>query len=150
MESEFIKTAEPVGSKSIVINYYLHVSPATIRNDIMNLEKEGLIYQPHISAGRIPTNAGYRNYIDNFENDLNIQKFAKNLIQNLTHKHHLTKIQEKIYDLVSILAQATFNISFATIPGKERAFYLGVSNILKQPEFQQKLMNASQIIEVFE
>jgi heat-inducible transcriptional repressor len=60
----YIATAEPVGSKALVEEYNLSVSPATIRNAMGVLEKEGLLYQPHTSAGRIPSDSGYRIYVD--------------------------------------------------------------------------------------
>ncbi|KGF73251.1 HrcA family transcriptional regulator [Neosynechococcus sphagnicola sy1] len=60
----YIATAEPVGSKALVEEYNLSVSPATIRNAMGVLEKVGLLYQPHTSAGRIPSDSGYRIYVD--------------------------------------------------------------------------------------
>lgn len=60
----YIATAEPVGSKALVEEYNLRVSPATIRNAMGVLEKAGLLYQPHTSAGRIPSDSGYRIYVD--------------------------------------------------------------------------------------
>lgn len=60
----YIATAEPVGSKALVDEYKLRVSPATIRNAMGVLEKAGLLYQPHTSAGRIPSDSGYRIYVD--------------------------------------------------------------------------------------
>ena len=60
----YIATAEPVGSKALVEEYKLRVSPATIRNAMGVLEKAGLLYQPHTSAGRIPSDSGYRIYVD--------------------------------------------------------------------------------------
>lgn len=60
----YISTAEPVGSKVLVEEYNLSVSPATIRNSMSFLEKVGLLYQPHASAGRIPSDSGYRIYVD--------------------------------------------------------------------------------------
>lgn len=60
----YIATAEPVGSKALVEDYNLRVSPATIRNAMGVLEKAGLLYQPHTSAGRIPSDSGYRIYVD--------------------------------------------------------------------------------------
>ena len=57
---DFIATSEPVGSKALADRHNLGVSPATIRNDMAALEEEGLIAQPHTSAGRVPTDAGYR------------------------------------------------------------------------------------------
>lgn len=60
----YIATAEPVGSKALVEEYKLRVSPATIRNAMGVLEKAGLLYQPHTSAGRIPSDSGYRIYVN--------------------------------------------------------------------------------------
>lgn len=61
----YIATAEPVGSEALVKEYNLSVSSATIRNAMGVLEKSGLLYQPHTSAGRIPSDSGYRIYVDN-------------------------------------------------------------------------------------
>ncbi len=60
----FIKTAEPVGSRYLSKHHHLDISPATIRNVMTDLEEKGLICQPHTSAGRIPTDSGYRQYVD--------------------------------------------------------------------------------------
>src|SRR4028119_2060968 len=60
----YIATAEPVGSKALVEEYNLGVSPATIRTAMGVLEKAGLLYQPHTSAGRVPSDSGYRLYVD--------------------------------------------------------------------------------------
>ena len=57
---DYVATREPVGSRALVERHHLGVSPATIRNDMAALEEEGLIAQPHTSAGRVPTDAGYR------------------------------------------------------------------------------------------
>ncbi|MEZ5115804.1 MAG: heat-inducible transcriptional repressor HrcA [Candidatus Nanopelagicales bacterium] len=61
---DFVESREPVGSKSLVERHNLGVSPATIRNDMAALEDEGYIAQPHTSAGRIPTDKGYRLFVD--------------------------------------------------------------------------------------
>lgn len=61
---DFVATSEPVGSKALSDSHALGVSPATIRNDMAALEEAGLIAQPHTSAGRIPTDAGYRSFVD--------------------------------------------------------------------------------------
>lgn len=60
----YIATAEPVGSKALAEEYNLSASPATIRNVMGMLEKIGLLYQPHTSAGRVPSDSGYRIYVD--------------------------------------------------------------------------------------
>ncbi len=61
---DYVATHEPVGSRSLVERHSLGVSPATIRNDMAALEDEGLIAQPHTSAGRVPTDQGYRVFVD--------------------------------------------------------------------------------------
>ncbi len=146
---QFINTAEPVGSKTIVVSYKLSVSPATIRNDMAALEKQGLITQPHTSAGRVPTCAGYRMYVDELADFQKAKKLALTNLKKLREQYKLDKTREKIYDAVKLLSQATANVSFATIPGS-RTFYLGISNILKQPEFADDPRRASQVVEVLE
>ncbi|MDR0783382.1 MAG: heat-inducible transcriptional repressor HrcA [Propionibacteriaceae bacterium] len=62
--TDYVRSREPVGSRAIVDRYHLDVSPATVRNDMAVLEEEGYIMQPHTSAGRIPTDKGYRFFVD--------------------------------------------------------------------------------------
>ena len=61
---DYVETREPVGSRALVERYHLGVSPATIRNDMAFLEEAGFIAQPHTSAGRVPTERGYREFVD--------------------------------------------------------------------------------------
>ncbi|PID96590.1 MAG: heat-inducible transcriptional repressor HrcA [Actinomycetales bacterium] len=61
---DYVRTSEPVGSKNLVERYQFGVSAATVRNDMAILEEEGLIHAPHTSAGRVPTDAGYRLFVD--------------------------------------------------------------------------------------
>jgi len=147
---EFIETAEPVGSQAIVVGYNFSVSPATIRNEMANLEEEGLIYQPHTSAGRIPTDIGYRLFVDELADYEAAARQAEKALQKIVVQYEMEKAREKMYDAVRILAQATGDVSFATLPDNRRTFYLGVSNVLKQPEFSSDPMRASQVVEVLE
>jgi heat-inducible transcriptional repressor len=62
--AEYISSAQPVGSKSLVDRYELGCSPATVRNELAILEETGFVYQPHVSAGRVPTDSGYRTFVD--------------------------------------------------------------------------------------
>ena len=61
---DYIESAEPVGSRTIARKYNLGLSPATIRNEMADLEESGYLKQPHVSAGRIPSQQGYRYYVD--------------------------------------------------------------------------------------
>lgn len=146
----FIQTAEPVGSNTILVSYNFSVSPATIRNDMATLEKEGLIYQPHTSAGRVPTPLAYRLYVNELADYDAARKKAIQQLKHIQQEHHLAKVKERIYDAVSLMAKSTGNVSFATLPDNHRTFYLGMSNVLKQPEFMHDSLHASQVMEVLE
>lgn len=146
----FVATAEPVGSQTIVVSYRMAVSPATIRNDMAELEAEGFIFQPHTSAGRVPTDTGYRHYVNELTNYDKAHKKAVSVLANIQKEYDREKTYEKLQRVVSLLARASENVSFATLPGEERTFYLGISHILRQPEFMQEPLRASQVVEVLE
>lgn len=144
----FIETAHPVGSHTILVSYKFNVSPATIRNDMATLEREGMIYQPHTSAGRIPTSKGYREFVDNMTDLEAARREARLELSRLREDYALEKARGKIYDAVNLLSRATQNVGFATVPNR-RTIYLGLSSVLKQPEFHDT-MTASQVIEILE
>ena len=146
----FIQTAEPVGSNTILVSYQFHVSPATIRNDMAALENEGYIQQPHTSAGRIPTDKGYRLYVDEMADYKKARIAAKKTLSTIREQYKLEQVRERLHEAVSLLARATNTVSFATTPDNPRTFFLGMSNVLKQPEFVHDSMRASQVIEVLE
>src|SRR5258706_1695063 len=65
--AEYVRTAEPVGSRAVVRRHMRQLSPATIRNVMSDLEEAGYLTQPHTSAGRVPTDKAYRYYVDHLE-----------------------------------------------------------------------------------
>lgn len=146
----FIRNALPVGSKHLQEFYDFDVSSATIRNEMAALEKEGYITQPHTSAGRVPTNMAYRMMVDQLTEQSRMLKKAQSDLLRIRDEYYLKKAKEKLYDIVSILATATDNVSFATIPDKGRFFYIGISNILKKPEFMSEPGKATKVIEILE
>ena len=77
---EYVDTSEPVGSRNVSKVGPLKMSPATIRNIMSDLVEKGFIAQPHTSAGRVPTDSGYRYYIDKF---VKIQNISENFIENI-------------------------------------------------------------------
>lgn len=147
---KFIETASPVGSKFIYEEYELDVSPATIRNEMARLESAGFISQPHTSAGRVPTNMAYRMFVDHLRFNLELFNSAKEDFDMLRKKYFADKAREKLYEVVSILAAATRNLSFATLPENKHLFYIGISHVLKQPEFINDPYQATKVIEVLE
>jgi len=146
----FIKTAEPVGSKTIILTYNFKVSPATMRNDMAILEEEGFIMQPHTSAGRVPTDKGYRLYVDQLADFNMARASAQSIVQGLLGVHRAQRAKQQVHEAVSLLSQATPNMAFATIPESDRTFFMGVSKMLRQPEFLESPMQASQVMEVIE
>jgi len=147
---QFIQTAEPVGSKTLLVSYKFFVSPATIRNDMTILEEEGYIFQPHTSAGRIPTDKGYRIYVDEMADYNKARQEAQSVLNQIRKEFKVEKMREKLYDAVSLLARASNLVSFATTPDNPRTFFLGMSNVLRQPEFSENTVHASEVLEVLE
>ncbi|RNI20521.1 heat-inducible transcriptional repressor HrcA [Flexivirga caeni] len=78
---DYVATSEPVGSKALLERHQLGVSAATVRNDMAALEDEGLIAAPHTSAGRIPTDAGYRLFVDRLSQIKPLSKAERNAIE---------------------------------------------------------------------
>src|ERR671917_87464 len=70
--SHYVRSGEPVGSRTVVERFNLRVSAATVRNEMALLEDGGFLYQPHTSAGRIPTDAGYRYFVDSWGADVRL------------------------------------------------------------------------------
>ena len=147
---KFIETAMPIGSKLIYEEYDLDVSPATIRNEMAILEREGYIVQPHTSAGRVPTSQAYRLFVNQLKFNLQLLNKAKKDIELMHRERDLNKAKEKLHEMVSILAHVTGNVCFATVPDNKRLFFMGISNVLRQPEFRSDPSRATQVIEVLE
>ena len=148
---EFISSAKPVSSGAFVELGEFDVSSATIRNEMAELEKEGLLVQPHTSSGRVPTAEGYRCFVNQL---MEIDEGEKEKLfiefNEAKKKYFLAKAREKVYDSVAIISQLTDNVAFATIPENERTIFLGIANFLKQPEFLNDPSAASGVIEVLE
>ena len=147
---QYISRATPVPSQSISNNYELEISPATIRNEMAVLEREGYIVQPHTSAGRVPTSHAYRLFVNQLKYNLQLMNKAKKDMELIRKQHYLNKAKERLYEMVAILANVTQNVSFSTLPDNKQLFYMGISNVLRQPEFQSDPSGATQVIEVLE
>ncbi len=112
----YIATAEPVGSKTLIEEYDFSVSSATIRNIMGHLEKAGLLYQPYTSAGRVPSDEGYRIYVDNL---ITLeQKSAQNIEKSLQEylKQQTWNFEALMKKVVKFLASVSGYVALATIP----------------------------------
>ncbi len=110
----YIATAEPVGSKALVDGYKLRVSPATIRNAMGVLEKAGFLYQPHTSAGRVPSDSGYRIYVDELITPSEVS--ARQLEQVLQLPKEDWSLEALLQGASQILATVSGCITLITMP----------------------------------
>jgi heat-inducible transcriptional repressor len=116
---DYIATNEPVGSKSLVDRHNLGVSSATIRNDMATLEEEGLIAQPHTSAGRVPTDAGYRLFVDRLTEIKPLSGAEKRAIA--TFLDGAVDLDDVLHRAVRALAQLTRNVAVVQYPTLARS-----------------------------
>lgn len=132
---DYLHTAEPVGSRTIWRNYMPTLSPATIRNEMADLEAMGLLTQPHTSAGRIPTDSGYRYYVDHLMKTRRLTvKEEKVIREGLQHIHR--DVEDALHQTLKVLSHLLEYASVvATLYGKIRIYSSGFSHMLKQPEF---------------
>ena len=111
---DYVSTTEPVGSKSLVDRHKLDVSPATIRNDMAVLEEQGYIAQPHTSAGRIPTDKGYRLFVDRLSSVKPLSAAERRAIETfLAGAYDLDDIVTRT---VRLLAQLTRQVAVVQYP----------------------------------
>ncbi len=112
----YIATAEPVGSKALVDEYNLRVSPATIRNAMGVLEKAGLLYQPHTSAGRIPSDSGYRIYVDQLITPSDVLTRQVELVLQDRLKFEDWSLEALLQGAAQLLATVSGCITLITMP----------------------------------
>ena len=103
---DYISSAEPVGSRTIARRYGLGLSPATIRNEMADLEEGGYLEQPHTSAGRVPSEKGYRYYVDALMSMQQLKDREVDLIYHELERHH-HEIEILIHQTSKILTQMT-------------------------------------------
>lgn len=133
---EYTKTAIPVGSKILVEKYLSEVSTATVRNDMAHLEDEGYLQQMHISSGRIPTDKGYRYFVESIMDDKELSKKEQQKLQT-----EMLKMQAKNNRLsrttAKLLSVLSGNMAVSGIMDKNEFSDFGMSELLDQPEFQK-------------
>ena len=138
---EYVHHALPVGSRTLVENYELGVSSATVRNELSALEDEGYITQPHTSAGRIPTDYGYRSFVDElFASELSdAQVEDEDLRKQVAHaRAQAAEVDRLLQETTAALARLTECLSIV-VPHHTMTLNIGqvsgLSTLLQQPEF---------------
>jgi heat-inducible transcriptional repressor len=132
----YVKSAQPVGSRVLANQYNLGVSPATIRNTLQDLEELGLVTQPHTSAGRIPTDLGYRVYVDLLLKPEQLSLGERQKIdEEITSAY--TPIDQILEQTSRILAEVSSQLGVSTSPEFDRAILTKMEMI---PVAERKLL----------
>ncbi len=131
---EHIKTAQPVSSGGLVEKYGLDISPATVRNEMMELEEEDYIYQPHTSAGRVPTESAYELLLDDWRRDKKTPslKSAEEKVLEQLFKREEMAYKQTAKAIAEMSREAVFWAFH-----KNDLYYTGLANLFAQPEFRQ-------------
>lgn len=116
---DYVASHEPVGSKALVERHNLGVSPATVRNEMAALEEMGLIIAPHTSAGRIPTDKGYRFFVDQISEVKPLSAAERRAVQTLLDSSD--DVQEIMANTVQVLAQLTRQVAVVQYPHLDTA-----------------------------
>lgn len=142
---EHIATAAPVGSNLLVVKTGLDVSSATLRNEMADLEEMGLLSQPHTSAGRVPTEAGYQFYVDNFleVHPLNNKSASALRAIKKHYKLHDREFYKALAKEMASISRETVIVAF----GGRDIYYTGFSNLFGKPEFGGVSLNFGNMID---
>ena len=116
---DYVSTGEPVGSKALVERHSLGVSSATIRNDMAALEEEGYIAQPHTSAGRVPTDMGYRAFVDRLSGVKPLSSAERRAISDFLAG--AVDLDDVMSRSVRLLAQLTRQVALVQYPSLVQA-----------------------------
>ncbi len=139
--NRYINQPIPVASEDITEDFSL--SSATIRNIFAELEEEGFLTHPYTSAGRTPTDKGYRYYVDSLLSEMPVRQRGKEFLeedkQHIVNEYkreirRLEDVLEKTSEVVSVVTHYASMVSF--LQWQDKIFYKGISFILEQPEFQ--------------
>ena len=128
---EFVSSHEPVGSKAIAAKHALGVSPATIRNDMAVLEEQGYIAQPHTSAGRIPTDKGYRLFVDRISEVKPLSNAERNAISQFLDQ--AVDLDDIMVRTTKLLAQLTQQVAIVQYPSLQLTKVLHVELVAMAP-----------------
>ncbi len=129
---EYIATAEPVGSQTLTQKYQLGVSSATVRNEMAELEAGGYLVQPHTSAGRVPSDAGYRTYVDSLMQPEELGVDDRRRIRDELHDAS-RQLEDIIDSTTRLLGRLSNNLAFITRPHQETQTFRHVQLIWLTP-----------------
>ena len=131
----YLETAEPVSSEALLENYKLDVSSATIRSVFKDLEDRGYLTHTHTSSGRIPTDLGYRFYIDDLMLKMDLSKEEKSTLKKFFNSYMQMK-RSALENAGRVISNFTHYVGIVNDEDQHRIYYSGWSHLLEQPEFK--------------
>ena len=154
-----IETTQPVGSRSIAERYAFSFSPTTIRNEMGALEEMGYLTHPHTSSGRLPTDHGYRYYLDHTSFEDQVEEPLNHLGEELAPAAEKEKVDEFLEHVSLLLSSLSQEIGLTLMPsvgvpasersGRAKFSFQGLPHMLEKPEFQdvRKVRNLIGVLE---
>ncbi|PIQ92709.1 MAG: hypothetical protein COV69_01550 [Parcubacteria group bacterium CG11_big_fil_rev_8_21_14_0_20_39_14] len=153
---EYIKEAQPISSNFLVENYNFGLSSATLRLELQKLTKQGYLCQPHTSAGRVPTDKGYRFFIDELAIPHSLGPEEEDLIKNFFEQVKVnldSDISAFNRNLIKIMAEISKDLVIVSSLDEEEneVYYEGVLNLFQKPEFQEikQIQGIFKMLEIF-
>jgi transcriptional regulator of heat shock response len=146
---EYTQTANPVGSTNILNEYHFDLSPATVRMEMAELEDRGYLYQPHTSAGRIPTDKGYRYFVSSLMQYQELGKKDQFLLQEELFKLKVKNLK-LIRSLAKLLGALSHNLAISGLVEEREYFQSGIRGLLSQPEFSKNIDEVCRTVEVLD
>ena len=126
----YTKTAEPIGSSFLVDECDLNLSGATLRNEMRDLEESGFLTHPHTSSGRIPTELGYKYYVENIMKVKSISKKMSEEFESVAEE----KTNDELKNIAKNISEKT-GVAVIIAFGPGSLYYTGIRNMFSQPEF---------------
>ena len=148
---EYIKRVEPISSDFLQKKYYKDICPATIRIEMKKLTDRGYLYQPHTSAGRVPTDKSYRFFVDNL-----LEKELKYPVDFEINKEKLFKKEDDIFQIIQYLtrfiAKKTRMLTISYLLNEDFLWKEGWEEVLREPEFEKRdyVLSFTEFLERFE
>lgn len=129
---EYIRTAHPIASRELVEHLRLGLSPATLRNEMLELDELGYLEQPHTSAGRIPTDRGYRFFVDNLVSEFALSEREEKMLKKV---FGISEEDEFVKEFSKIISHISGAFTAAGMFNEEVFYDTGFSKIAGEPEF---------------
>jgi len=129
----YVKEAQPISSGTLAKKDFPKISSATLRNEMLDLTNEGFLFQPHTSAGKVPTTRGFKFFLDNFLTEKEVSEKDKKSLTEIKNRNREERkqIKELAKELAEMAGEAVI-VAFS----KDDYFYTGLSNLFAQPEFE--------------